>query len=229
MLHLYYWEFIYNIQLIFLENSLINRVLVKGLLFLRSITSLYFLFLSTVGILIWIGHICSKISLVTMYDQIDTPVTEKRVRRRISSLEEISEELNPPKKRDPLLGLLGFVVLKILFVDIPILVGDVGSNFCVSWQLYKKFIEDNDIVLFKYAVIVTLINWFPGIVAAIHFLSMYRHKWGLTPQAMIFIVLLLLVFYPVVPLLAYIVLLYYRPKVRQTIKHVKIISSTLRS
>ena len=164
-----------------------------------------------------------------MYDQIDTPVTEKRVRRRISSLEEISEELNPPKKRDPLLGLLGFVVLKILLVDIPILVGDVGSNFCVSWQLYKKFIEDNDIVLFKYAVIVTLINWFPGIVAAIHFLSMYRHKWGLTPQAMIFIVLLLLVFYPVVPLLAYIVLLYYRPKVRQTIKHVKIISSTLRS
>ena len=155
-----------------------------------------------------------------MGDQVGAPLTQRRVSKRLLAQDE-TDGTNPPKKKAALFGLLGFAVLKILFVDIPILLGDLGSDFCFSWQLYKKSIEDNERALFEYAVIVASINWFPGIVAAIHFLSMYRHKWRLPPQAMIFIALLLLVFYPVVPLLAYIVLLYYRPKVIQSIKDVK--------
>ena len=120
----------------------------------------------------------------------------------------------PKKKKAPLFGLLEFVTLKILFVDLLVSVGDVGSDFGFSWQLYEKSIEEKDDLLFKYAAIVFSINWFPGIVAAIHVLSMYRKKEGQSPQAILVYALLMLVFYPVVPVLGYLVLLYCRPKVR---------------
>ena len=123
----------------------------------------------------------------------------------------------PKKKKAPLFGLLEFVTLKILFVDLLVSVGDVGSDFGFSWQLYKKSKEgEGDDVLFRYAAIVFSINWFPGIVAAIHVLSMYRNKKTFSPQTTIVCAFLMLIFYPVVPMLAYLVLLYYRPKVRKT-------------
>ena len=169
-----------------------------------------------------------------MGDQIDTPPTPppridssppnlppKRVTLVIP--DEIHEEPDPPKpneainipkKTAPLCGLLEFVTLKILFVDLLVSVGDVGSDFGFSWQLYEKSIEEKDDLLFKYAAIVFSINWFPGIVAAIHVLSMYRKKEGQSPQAILVYALLMLVFYPVVPVLGYLVLLYCRPKVR---------------
>ena len=127
-----------------------------------------------------------------------------------------NEAINIPKKTAPLCGLLEFVTLKILFVDLLVSVGDVGSDFGFSLQLYKKSKEgEGDDVLFRYAAIVFSINWFPGIVAAIHVLSMYRNKKTFSPQTTIVCALLMLIFYPVVPMLAYLVLLYYRPKVRK--------------
>ena len=101
-----------------------------------------------------------------MGDQVGAPLTQRRVSKRLLAQDE-TDGTNPQKKKAALLGLLGFAVLKILFVDIPILLGDLGSDFCFSWQLYKKSIEYNDRALFEYAVIVASINWFPGIVAAI--------------------------------------------------------------
>ena len=149
-----------------------------------------------------------------MGDQIDTPPPTPPPRRVTLVLpDEIHEESDPPKKKAPLFGLLEFVTLKILFVDLLVSVGDVGSDFGFSWQLYEKSVEDDDDVLFKYAAIVFSINWFPGIVAAIHVMSMYRNKKGQSPQKLIVYALLMLIFYPVVPMLAYLVLLYYRPKV----------------
>ena len=148
-----------------------------------------------------------------MGDQLGNPLTSPK-RVTIMESDKPHEETDPPKKKAPLFGLLEFVTLKILFVDLLISIGDVGSDFGFSWQLYKKSIEEGDEVLSKYAAIVFSINWFPGIVAAIHVLSMYRNKKGQTPRKIIVYALLMLIFYPVVPILAYLILLYYRPKVR---------------
>ena len=152
-------------------------------------------------------------TVATMGDQFDTSRSPKRS-STVTVPNNDQEEPDIPKKKVPLFGLLEFVTLKILFLDLLVSIGDVGSDFGFSWQLYEKSIEEDDDVLFKYAAIVFSINWFPGIVAAIHVLSMYRNKEGLSPQKLIICALLMLILYPVVPILAYLVLLYCRPKVR---------------
>ena len=145
---------------------------------------------------------------------IAVPVPDENHEESVHTNPSDNQTKTPKKKKAPLFGLLEFVTLKILFVDLLVSVGDVGSDFGFSWQLYEKSIEEKDDLLFKYAAIVFSINWFPGLVAAIHVLSMYRKKEGQSPQAILVYALLMLVFYPVVPVLGYLVLLYCRPKVR---------------
>ena len=66
------------------------------------------------------------------------------------------------KKPSPFFGLLEIVTLKILFVDLLVSIGDVGSDFGFSYDLYLKSADDDDKMLEKYAAIVFSINWFPG-------------------------------------------------------------------
>ena len=160
-------------------------------------------------------------SLATMGDQLFGTSSSPKRSSTITVPNNNQREPDIPKKKVPLFGLLEFVTLKILFLDLLVSIGDVGSDFGFSWQLYEKSIEEDDDVLFKYAAIVFSINWFPGIVAAIHVLSMYRNKEGLSPQKLIICALLMLILYPVVPILAYLVLLYCRPKVRILFKIVE--------
>ena len=61
-----------------------------------------------------------------------------------------------------------------------------------------------------YGIITLSINWIPGIVAAIHLLSMYRNR--LPWHRVLLFALLAVVLYPVIPILAYINLLWKKPK-----------------
>ena len=63
-----------------------------------------------------------------------------------------------------------FFALRILFVDLLIAWCDVASDFV---QGYALMITPGK---FYYGVITLSINWIPGIVAAIHLLSVYRRE-----------------------------------------------------
>ena len=58
----------------------------------------------------------------------------------------------------------------------------------------------------EYGLITVLINWLPGLVAAIHCVSTKRHEYGV--KRTIKWALCLLIFYPFIPTLAFIALLW---------------------
>ena len=87
--------------------------------------------------------------------------------------------MNTPKSRpnakvqkSPGFGYLQFVTLKILFIDLAVQLGDLGSDFA---QGYTLLINEE---LFIYGVVTFGINWVPGIVAAIHCISSKREEYG---------------------------------------------------
>ena len=97
-----------------------------------------------------------------------------------------------------------FLTLKILFVDLFVSLGNVGSDFAFGFHLLHE-----DHVL--YGWISLAINWFPGITASIYVITMYRHELG--PKRAVCYALLVFLLYPIVPTIAYIVLLWVRPPV----------------
>ncbi|XP_059083079.1 uncharacterized protein LOC131880454 [Tigriopus californicus] len=99
---------------------------------------------------------------------------------------------------------LDYLTIKVIFWDLLIAVGDLVSDLYQGTTL----LTNNDTRVF--GAIALSINWIPGIVAVIHFLSMYRLKltW---PQVLIYVMLLIL-FYPIIPIVAYMNLLWRRPK-----------------
>ena len=97
-----------------------------------------------------------------------------------------------------------FLTLKILFVDLFVSLGNVGSDFAFGFHLLHE-----DHVL--YGWISLAINWFPGIAASIYVLTMYRQL--LKPKFVILYAVLVFLLYPIVPTLAYITLLWTRPSV----------------
>ena len=50
-----------------------------------------------------------------MGDQVGAPLTQRRVSKRLLAQDE-TDGTNPPKKKAALFGLLGFAILKIIFV-----------------------------------------------------------------------------------------------------------------
>ncbi len=101
-------------------------------------------------------------------------------------------------------GLLSFLTLKVLFWDLVICIGDLVSDLAQGIALLTT--EDRAV----YGIITIGINWVPGAAASIHLLSMYRHE--LPWQKTLLYAALLLVFYPIVPTLAFINLLWKKPR-----------------
>ena len=95
------------------------------------------------------------------------------------------EEVRPSRKlrknvsfrrieKKPACGLLQFVTLKVLFVDLFVQLGDLGSDFT---QGYFLLINEE---LFYYGVCTFAIHWVPGVVASIHCMSTKRAEYGVT-------------------------------------------------
>ena len=103
------------------------------------------------------------------------------------------------------IGYIQFLVLRILFVDLFVSIGDVGSDFTFGFQLLQEG------ATFIYGCISLAINWLPGIVASIYVVTMYRHMLS-TKFAVLYAILVFLL-YPIVPTVAYIALLWTRPSV----------------
>ncbi len=60
-----------------------------------------------------------------------------------------------------------------------------------------------------YGIVTLALNWVPGVVAAVHLLSMQRRR--LPPERTLLYVVLLIVFYPLIPVAAYFNLLWTKP------------------
>ncbi len=75
--------------------------------------------------------------------------------------------------KDPGFGLVNFFALKVIVFDIFISVGDVVSDFAQGAALATS--EDEGNRVFGYITIG--VNWLPGVVAAVHLVSMYRGKY----------------------------------------------------
>lgn len=103
-----------------------------------------------------------------MSSEIDLDFVQKRKTSKVSFKE-------PEKREDkiqPGFGFMQFFVLKILFWDLPVSILDTGSDFFQAYSLYFN----NDLT--TYGIIIFFINWLPGIVAAIHLISVKRRKYG---------------------------------------------------
>lgn len=105
---------------------------------------------------------------------------------------------------DQVASLLDYLTIKVLFWDLLIALGDLVSDMYQGATLFTS--SDTKI----YGAIALGINWIPGIAAAIHFMSMYRRHFPMTHVLLYATVLVL--FYPIIPILAYINLLWKRPK-----------------
>ena len=100
------------------------------------------------------------------------------------------------------------LTLKVLFIDIFILLCALICDFVQATNiLIGKEEEEGDITfaLFSYIII-----WIPGIPAAIHYLSVFRHRF-VWYKSLIYAVFIIL-FYPIVPIIAKLVLIWMRPR-----------------
>lgn len=92
------------------------------------------------------------------------------------------------------------VPLKILLFNLTISIADVASDFVQGISLLK----DDKLKNYGYGTIA--INWVPGLAAAIHCIAYHRRQLG--PAKTIFWALILSLFYPVLPSIAYMILLW---------------------
>ena len=93
--------------------------------------------------------------------------------------------------------------LRILFVDLLIVCCDLVSSLLQGYALLST--EGKRV----FGLITFGINWIPGFVAAIHLLSVYRLE--LPWYRAIFFAILLIIFYPLVPILALLIVLWMKP------------------
>ena len=106
-----------------------------------------------------------------------------------------------------------FFALRILFIDLLVICCDLASGFLQGYALYST--EGKE----KYGLITFAINWIPGICAAIHVLSVYRREMAWY-KAILFAVLLI-IFYPIIPILALLILLWMKPNNKKSTKEFK--------
>ena len=99
------------------------------------------------------------------------------------------------------------LTLKVLFIDIFILLCALISDFVQATSILVGKEEEKGAIIF--ALFSYIIIWIPGIPAAIHYLSVFRHRvvWY---KSLIYAVLIIL-FYPIVPIIAKLVLIWMRP------------------
>ena len=106
-----------------------------------------------------------------------------------------------------------FFALRILFVDLLIACCDLISGFLQGYALIST--EGNEL----YGLITIGINWVPGICAAIHVLSVYRRE--IAWYKAILSVFVLLLFYPIIPIVALLILLWMKPNNNKSTKEFK--------
>ena len=94
--------------------------------------------------------------------------------------------------------------LRILFVDLLIVCCDLVSSLLQGYALLST--EGKRV----FGLITFGINWIPGFVAAIHLLSVYRLE--LPWYRAIFFAILLIIFYPLVPIIALLIVLWMKPE-----------------
>lgn len=102
------------------------------------------------------------------------------------------------------------LTLRIIFFDMLLVVCNLSSDIIQGMAI----IYENH--KFKYGLIACGIMWIPGIPATIHYLSVFRLK--MAWYQVILYAVLLLFFYPIVPLLAWIIVLWVKPKDGQITK-----------
>ena len=121
------------------------------------------------------------------------------------------EEKSFVETRQTLIFNRNLLTLRILFIDIFIVICNLASDIIQGVAISQDgYIDDG----WKYAIIAMAIVWFPGIPAAIHFLSVRRLK--MVWYRAILYATLLIIFYPLVPILALIIVLWMKPNGNQT-------------
>ena len=104
-------------------------------------------------------------------------------------------------------GILGFITIKVILWDILISLADIISDFLQGYTLFRTPGKST------FGLISLCINWIPGVAASIHLMSMYRTT--LPAYQVALYALLLLVCYPFIPFVAYVRLLFKKPKSSQ--------------
>ena len=106
-----------------------------------------------------------------------------------------------------------FFALRIVFWDLLIACCDLASGFLQAYALFST--EGKE----KYGLTTFAINWVPGICAAIHLLSVHRRE--LVWYKAILFSILLLIFYPIIPILALLILLWMKPNDNKSTREFK--------
>ena len=107
------------------------------------------------------------------------------------------------EEEESLLFVGSYYMLKVLFWDLLIAFCRLGSDFLQGWTLL--FTEGKA----TYGIVTFAIVWTPGIAASIYLLAAYRREFAWY-KTLLFALLLLLT-YPIVPIVALLILLWMNP------------------
>ena len=127
--------------------------------------------------------------------------------------EDKKKNANNDRKDDDVLFGGVFVTLKILFVDLLVVCLRLSSEVTQGYQLFI----DGDTWI--YGVVTFIIIVIPGIAAAVHVLSVYRENW--VWYKTILYAIGAIIFYPLVPIMTLLHLLWMTPSDGQMTKESK--------
>ena len=131
----------------------------------------------------------------------------------MTSEEDKKKNANNDKKDDDVLFGGVFVTLRILFVDLLVVCLRLSSEVTQGYQL----LSDGDTWI--YGIVTFIIIEIPGIAAAVHVLSVYRENW--VWYKTILYAIGAIFFYPLVPIMALLHLLWMTPSDGQMTKESK--------
>lgn len=127
--------------------------------------------------------------------------------------EDKKKNANNDRKDDDVLFGGVFVTLKILFVDLLVVCLRLSSEVTQGYQL----LSDGDTWI--YGIVTFIIIEIPGIAAAVHVLSVYRENW--VWYKTILYAIGAIIFYPLVPIMTLLHLLWMTPSDGQMTKESK--------
>ena len=161
-------------------------------------------------------------SVLDLKTMILCPTSEDAIQAIQKPLDNTRNSFIEPKKAFFFDGEL--LTLRILFFDIFFIICALISDFVqaasILWQGIDKgkhnenFFEKGMFGLAAFSII-----WAPGIPAAIHYLSVFRHR--LVWYKSLIYALSIFLFYPVVPIIAKLMLLWVRPQDNKVTKEYK--------
>ena len=104
------------------------------------------------------------------------------------------------------------LTLRVLFIDILFLICALISDFVQATSILSKNMETHKGINedLRFAIAAYALIWIPGIPAAIHFLSVFRHR--LIWYKSLLTAFLIFLFYPIIPIIAKLILIWIRPR-----------------